>query len=228
MKKVKKKMAKEQEKVDQQGNSSPEHALKLLGRVGTELNGSFFDVNSRKVMREMLESLPEFLDKMDERDEKFQMLPENRIPELKKEIASNDEILRRNHENKEDQIQIGLYQRKWILPGSPRHDQVIEKTKLDIEDVQIRIDSKIELACPIFKYQENARWREIQLLLHKRNIKALRENLEATEKSVNEVKEDIAKQNQEIKLRRIQIIEELKKLKVDVTEYSGKVPDYIQ
>ncbi len=210
-----------------QGDNSPEHVLKLLGRIGTEMNSSFFDVNSRKTMRGMLEKLPELLDTMDKRDEDFQMLPENRIPELKEEIKRNDEILRKNHESKNHQIQTGLYQ-KGLPPGSPMFDSLLERMKDDLEDAKLKLDSGLKTVNPVFVFQTNPRWVELQKKLHNRNIKALKENMQEIENNVKEVEADIANQNQKIKLRRIQIIDELKKLKVDVRDFEDKVPDYIQ
>ncbi len=220
-------MEQKKEKVVSKGkDNSPEHVLKLLGRVGTELSTSTYDSNSRRIMRDMFEKLPKFLDKMDEQDEKYQNLPEIRIPQLKEEIKKNDEVLRKNHEETDKQIQVGLYQ-KGYPPASPMYHSVIERMKLDKEDAEIKLKSDFQVLNPVFLFQSDSRWRGIQKEYHKRNIKAIIENLAELEKQVGEVKIDIEKQNQRINLRRIQIVEELKKAGEDVSEYIGKVPEYI-
>ena len=220
-------MKQKKEKVVSKGkDNSPEHVLKLLGRVGTELSTSSYDSNSRRIMRDMLEKLPKFLDKMDEQDEKYQNLPEIRIPQLKEEIKRNDEVLRKNHEETDKQIQVGLYQ-KGYPPTSPMYNTMIEKMKLDREEAQIKLDSNFEIMNPVFQFQTNSRWKEIQKTYHKRNIKAIDEGLVELEKQVAEVRADVEKQNQRINLRRIQIVEELKKSGEDVSEYTGKTPSYI-
>ena len=99
--------------------------------------------------------------------------------------------------------------------------------KLDIEEAQIKVDSGFSIVIPTFTFQRSKRWLEIQMEFNKRNIKAIKENLEEIEKQVIDAKAELKEQNQRINLRRIQIIEELKKAGEDVSEFTGKTPDYI-
>lgn len=149
-----------------------------------------------------------------------------RVDELKREIKENDLVLKKNHEKTKEQIQVGLYQ-KGYPQGNPMYDSYIDKMKLDLEDAQIRIDSGLKLINPTFEFQTDPRWVEIQKECIKRNIKAIKGNLEEVEKRVEEVKKDIVAQNQRINLRRIQIIEDLKKQGENVSEFIEKVPSYI-
>lgn len=149
-----------------------------------------------------------------------------RIEELGKEIRDNDEILRKNHEEEKDQVQLGLCKRGYP-PSAPMYDSLIERTKLEIEEKQIVLNSKFRTHSPTFDYQVNTRWKEIQNIFYEKNVSALKAKLELLEGDVKIVKADIAKQNERIKLRRIQIVEELKKLGEDTSELTGKVPSYI-
>ncbi len=218
-------MAKEK-KVNKEGVVSPAHVLKLLDKIGIECNSSFFDANSRKVMKDKIGQIVPLLDLMDERDETYQRIPEVMIPALKEELKKNDALLKKNHENVREQIQIGLYQ-KGYPTTSPMYDTFLEKMKLDLEDAQIKVDSNIELITPTFKFQTNERWKEIQLEYNKRNVKAIKDNIKETETQIELVKKDITEQTERMKARRLQIIEELKDLKEDVSEFTGKTPEYI-
>jgi len=213
-------------KVEDGGVGSPTHSMKLLNKLITEFSSVFFAVDSRKAMREQLGQLVAILDLMDERDEKYQELSEVRIPKLKEEIKDNDAVLRRNNEDLRMQIQQGLYKEGYPQTGA-MYDTFIDKMELDLEETQIRIDSKLEILSATFKFQLDPRWVEIQLEGYKKNIKALKENLEDIQAMVIKVTKDISEQNERIKARRIQIIEILKDLKVDVSEFIGKSPDYI-
>ena len=148
------------------------------------------------------------------------------VKELKQELKENDEVLKKNHEKPKEQVQVGLYQLGYP-PGSPMYDSYLDKMRLDMEDAQIKVDSKLEVLNPIWLFQTSKRWKEIQLEYHKRNIKALKNNIAEVGKQVEKVKKAITVQNERIKARRIQIIDQLKELKVDVSEFTGKVPDYI-
>ena len=149
-----------------------------------------------------------------------------RVEELRKEIKDNDEILRKNHEEEKDQVQLGLCKRGYP-PSAPMYDSLIERTKLEIEEKQIVLGSGFTPISPSFQYQTSQRWAEIQTIFYEKNITALKDKLKLLEGDVKIVKEDIVKQNERIKLRRIQIIEELKQLGEDTSELTGKVPDYI-
>lgn len=213
-------------KKGKEGVSSPTHSLKLLNKLVSEFSSNFFDMNSRKVMREQLGNLPKILDEMDKKDEEYQQVPEVKIKSLVEELKANDEILKKNHENTREQIQIGLY-KEGYSQANPMYDSFIERMELDLEEAQLKLDSGIVVEHPTFNFQTNPRWIEIQIILHNRNIVAIKSNLEDINEMLEKVKKLIVEQNERIKTRRFQIIEELKELKVDVSEYVNKVPDYI-
>ena len=220
MKQVKQKV------VDKGKAVSPAHVIKLLDKIGLECHSSFFDLNSRKVIRARLEALPQLLDKMDEQDDVYQELPEVRIPALKEELKRNDEILKNNHENFREQMQIGLYKEGYPQSAS-MYDSFMEKMELDLEEDQLKLKSGLIVLSPTFEFQNNPRWIAIQKILYERNIKTLQDNLQDLQKMIDKVKKIIAEQGKRIKLRRLQIIDILKELKVDVTEFTEKTPDYI-
>ena len=67
---------------------------------------------------------------MDKKDENYQNQPEMMIPSLREELKKNDMVLKKNHEETNKQIQIGLY-RKGFPQGSPMYDTLLEKMRLD-------------------------------------------------------------------------------------------------
>jgi hypothetical protein len=147
-----------------------------------------------------------------------------KVDELKKELQDNDAILKKNEENPRLQIQIGLY-RKGFPQISPMYDSLIEKMQLDIEEMQLKVDSDFALINPTFAFQTIPRWREIQKTNHQKSIQATKDNLKEIEVNVELVKTEIQQQNERIIARREQILEELQKLGVDVADY--KKPDYV-
>ena len=163
---------------------------------------------------------------MDEKDEDFQNLPENKIPRLKEEIGRNDEILMKNKENYRQQVQAGLFD-KGLSQSSPMYDTLIIKMEYDIEVEQIKLDSGFKCINPVYEFQGDGRIAEINVNMSKKHIKALKDNLKEIKQNLGEVKNDITKQAEFIKNRRVQILEELGKLGEDVSELKKKAPDYI-
>lgn len=208
------------------GVTSPTHIFKLLDRIGVEMNSHFFESEARKVMKTKIEQYAPLLEQMEQRDDNFQNIPEVRVQSLKKEIKDKDEILRKNYEEERQQVQIGLYQRGYPQT-SPMYDSFLEKMKLDLEEAELKVEGGIVVLNPTFNFQKDHRWVEIQMIFHKKNIIAIKENIAETEKQIKEVQADITLQNERIKSRRIQILEELKELKQDISEYVDKTPNYI-
>ncbi len=221
MKKGKKSM-----KVKSEVIGEPTHILKLLNKIDTELCNNFFEMKARTQIREMVGNLPLILDDMDSKDEDFQNLPENKIKSLWKELEDKSELLKRNKEQFHLQVQVGLLH-KGYPQGNPMYHTWIERTKMELEEDQMKIDSKLKIINPMFEFQNNKRWKEIQIKMTTRKIKATKENLKLVEQQVEEVKNDITAQNEKIKNRRVQILEELEKLGEDVKELKKKAPDYI-
>ncbi len=163
--------------------------------------------------------------KMSKKETKKLNREKKKVEKLVTELKANDKILEKNHKDLRGQIQEGLYHLDYPV-GSPWFDSMLEKMKLDRESVEITLKG-LKVINPIFEFQTNPRWMEIQRIQHEKNVKALKENIVEIEAKVKQVKKSIADQNQRINARRIQIIDDLKDLKQDVSEYTGKTPDYI-
>ena len=151
---------------------------------------------------------------------------EAKVNALKKELIANDEVLRKNIEEPLMQVQRGLC-RKGLPPDAPLYDSLLEKLGLDIEETDIILNHGMRVANPLFEFHKDERWIEIQKIKNEKCLKALKANFAEIEKNVAEVKSDIEHQNERIKARRTQIIEELKALGEDVSVITEKAPSYI-
>lgn len=149
-----------------------------------------------------------------------------KVNELRTELEKNDEILRKNIEETRKQVQEGLYKKGYPI-GTAWYDSLLEKMKLDVEEIQIKLDSNFEVVNPQFVFQKNPRWVEIQMLFHKKNLEAIKSNIKEIEENVEAVKQDITEQNERITARRNQILEELEKLGQDISEFTKQNHDYI-
>lgn len=147
------------------------------------------------------------------------------IDKLKKELIKNDEILKKNTEKPRIQIQRRMIEGG--MPDSAMYDNLLEKMKTDVEEIQIKIDSGYKVINPLYQFQTNERWIEIQLDSVKKSIKVMKENVKLIEENVERVKKEVTEQTARIKERRIHIIEELGKLGEDVSELKNSSPNYI-
>ena len=151
---------------------------------------------------------------------------EQNIATLRKELGDNDELYKKNTEQYDTQVMLGLY-KKGYPQAAPLYSTFIEKLKLDIEETQIALDSDMVVVNPMFAFHINPRWIEIQQEKQKKQIEIDKENLVEVEKLVDEVKSDIVAQNGRIKERRVQILEDLAGLGEDVSELKASAPNYI-
>ena len=151
---------------------------------------------------------------------------EKKIQDYMTELRRNDEMLKKNKEEHRMQVQIGLH-KKGLPPGSPMFDTLLEKMKMDIEVEQIKVDLGFKCINPVFEFQRSKRLAEIQMEMSQKHVKAMKGNVAEIEKNLEEVKNDIIAQNERMKDRRVQILEELEKLGEDVSELKKEVPDYI-
>ena len=151
---------------------------------------------------------------------------EENIATLRKELGDNDELYKKNTEQYDTQVMLGLY-KKGYPQAAPLYSTFIEKLKLDIEETQIALDSDMVVVNPMFAFHTNPRWAEIQQIKQKKQIELDTENLLEVEKIVAEVKTDITAQNGRIKERRVQILEDLAGLGEDVSELKAGSPNYI-
>ena len=203
------------------------HVLKLWDRVTLEMNRVFLDYKLRNSIKQLInENILKRMEDMDKVDTDFQNLPENKIRNLREELERNDRILKNNTENLRNQIQEGLY-KKGFPVGSAWHDSLIEKMKFDIEEANLKLDSGFKVVNSQFEFQQNPRWIELQMLFHKKNLDAIKENLKEIEDNVEGVKQEISEQSERMIARRSQILEELEKLGEDISGFKKQNHDYI-
>ena len=207
-------------------SSEVAHVLNLFNQLAIKVFDCHFESNVRIQVRGLVKQISNGLDMMDETDEELQSQPENKKKNLRAEIIKNDELLKKNIENKKIQIQRGMIN-KGFPKSSQMHDVLLEDTRLEIEDLKIRIGTNYQVVGATFEFQKAATWVGIQLAIHKRRLKEIESSYEEILACKEEVERDIVKQNERIKIRRKQIIEELKELKVDVSDFDEKPPSYI-
>ena len=99
--------------------------------------------------------------------------------------------------------------------------------KLDIEEMQLKLDSEFKVINPQFEFQGNPRWISLQILFHQKNLEAVKGNLKEIEDNAEAVKQELNEQNERIVARRSQILEELEELGEDISGFSKQNHDYI-
>lgn len=201
------------------------HVLKLIEKLSGTIQRSYLNAEQRRFTRETISYINDYLKEMEQHDEDFQNLPENKKDNLRKELIKNDVLLKKNKEEEQVQIQIALKEKGY--PLRPFHDVIIEELQVEVKELKIIIESKFVVVNPTFSFQRQPEWIEGQLESAKRKLKVSEKNLNGIIKDVEEAKKLIVEQNERIKARRTQIIEEMEKLGVDVTEFSENPPDYI-
>ena len=202
------------------------HVMKLLNQLSRRLPDCYFEIDERKRVRGFLSSIEEGIKQMDVVDIDLQNQPENKKKNLRAEIIKNDEFLKKNAERHRIQVQRGLIQ-KGYPQSSPFYDDLIQTIKLDVADLKIKVDGGFKAIHPTFVFQGDPEWEKVQQTIHEKKLIANEKNLAEITKNVEEVERDIVKQNERIKIRRKQIIEELKELKADVFDFDEKPPSYI-
>lgn len=162
-----------------------------------------------------------------EEQESVEPTKEQRIEDLKKELREKDERLKANLDEPKLAIQIGLIKKGLIKPDSAMHDAVLERMKFDLEEAKIMIDSGMEMLEPLYTYQKDKRWINLQLDKQKEFADNLKQDIKEIESKVSEMANEINAQNGRIKERRIHILEDLEKLGFDVKELKNGSPNYI-
>ncbi len=163
---------------------------------------------------------------MSKSQRKKRISKDEQVSRLTKELLANDELYKKNTEQYDTQVMLGLYKKGYPQAAS-LYTTFIDKLKLDIEETQIVLDSDMVVVNPLFTFHTNPRWVEIQQVKQKKQIELDTENLLEVEKIVAEVKTDITAQNGRIKERRVQILEDLSGLGEDVSELKADSPNYI-
>ena len=217
---------KKRNKEEKKGSGDAVHVLKLFERIAVEIGRVNFEHNMRVQIRELLGEFEDALKNMEKKDEDYNNLPEIKIKNLREELERNDRILEKNEKDLRNQIQEGLYQKGYPV-GSAWYDSMLEKMKLDVQEIQLKLDSEFEVINPQFEFQNNPKWVDIQMLFHRKNLEAIKENIKELEHNVEIVQQEITEQTERVTARRSQILEELEKLGQDISEFTRKNHDYI-
>ena len=213
------------EKTEEKGNAA--HFFKLMERAELEIRRLFLNHQEREAVKGFFNDVVlKSLEEMEKKDMDYQNLPEVRAKNMQEELERNDRVLESNGKNLRNQVQEGLYQ-KGLPVGSAWYDSLIEKMNLDLEQKKLELETSFSTINPTFIFQEDKRWKEIQIKNYEKNIAAIQGSLKELEGNVESVKQQIQEQNERIIARRAQIIEELEKIGHDVSQYKTKPQDYI-
>lgn len=147
------------------------------------------------------------------------------IKDLMEELNRKDEMLKKNIEQYDIQVQQGLAKKG--LPLEKLYTILVKEREFDIEETEIMIESGMEIINPTYAYHNDKRWVDIQVRKQKDYLERLKKDVALIKKDVEEVKNDIVAQNGRIKERKIHIIEELEKLGEDVKDLKNNKPNYI-
>ena len=220
------KRMKKNNKEEKKGSGDSIHVLKLFERTAVEIKRVFFEHNMRVQIRELLGEFEDSLKDMEKKDFEYNQLPEIKIKNLREELERNDRILEKNEKGLRNQIQEGLYKKGYPV-GSAWYDSMLEKMKMDIQEINLKLDSGFEAKYPQFYFQLNPKWIELQMLFHKKNLDAIKENIKELEHNIEIVQQEINEQTERVTARRNQILEELEVLGQDISEFTKKNHDYI-
>jgi len=202
------------------------HCLKLMERTSLEVSKTYMEMKARDEIKKRLDDINESLVHMEGQDEEWLKLSPVRKKHLTEELQRNDALLKRNEEKLDQQVHIGLL--KLGLPESSQMwTTIVYHMRAKITELKLKIESGMEVINPPFKYQTFPEWKKLQLEFSEESLKKEKDNLQAIEENVNIVKGNISKQNEQIKQRRAVIVEELKKLGVNVEELAEKDKNYI-
>ncbi len=217
-------MAKKKEQKDNVGEAN--HIMRLVKTITAKMGESYLNANQRKVITELFDYVKEEVKRMESVDEEYQNLPENRIKLLQEELKNNDELLKKNKGQHTIMVQIGMIKRGYPQNGI-MYDSMIEDGEFNIEELKMKIDSEFLVANPQFHYQEKSEWMNLQLENAKKQLKVSIKSLKEIKQQVEEVENDLTAQDGRMKARRIQIIEDLKKLGVKDIPQEKKNQEYI-
>ncbi len=202
------------------------HIMRLVNTITAKIQNSYLDVEQRKIMNEFFVFIKDRIKIMEDNDEEFQNLSENRIKSMQEELKANDARLKRNEEEHVVMVQMGLIQKGYPQNGLI-YDKLIETSEFELTELEMKIDSECKILNAEYVYQSMPEWEKIQLVNCKKRYKVAKKGLEEIKQMVSEVENDITAQNERMKNRRVQILEELKKLGVKDIEQEKKKTNYI-
>ena len=203
------------------------HIMRLVNTITAKITNSYLDVEQRETMNKFFLFIQERVKIMEDNDEKFQNLPENKVNSLQEELKTKDALLKRNKDEHVVAVQIGLIQKKSYPETGLIYDKFLETAKFGLDNMKFKIDSGYKVMNPIYEFQKNPEWIKLQLENTKKQYAAAKVGYEGIKQQVEEVENDITAQNERIKNRRVQIIEELKKLGVKDIPEEKKNQNYI-
>ena len=202
------------------------HIMRLVNTITAKIVNSYLNVEQRKTMNQLFSLIQERIKIMEDNDQEFQNLPENRIKSMQEELKANDTLLKKNKENYRIMVQVGLRGKGYPQDGI-MYDTLIEDCEFDISELKMKIDSEYRMCNAQYDYQLDAKWQNLQLKKTEKQLKTKTKSLKEIKQMVSEVENDITAQNERMKNRGVQIIEELKKLGVKDISEEKKKTDYI-
>ncbi len=203
------------------------HIMRLVSTITAKIQNSYLNVDQRKTMNQLFGFIKERIKIMEDNDEEFQNRPENRVDSLKAELKANDERLKRNKEEHTVMVQIGLIQKKAYPETGLIYDKFLETTEFGLANMKMKIDSGYKVLNPQYEFQKTPGWVNLQLENCKKQYSAAKKGYDEIKQYIEEVENDITAQNERMKNRRVQIIEELKKLGVKDIPEEKKKQNYI-
>ncbi len=202
------------------------HIMRLVNTITAKIQNSYLDVEQRETLNQLFSLIQERIKIMEDNDEEFQKLPENRIKSMQEELKANDALIKKNKDDYRIMVQVGLRGKGYPQEGI-MYDTLIEDCEFDISELKMEIDSEYRICNAQYAYQLDAEWQNLQLKKAEKQLKTKTKSLKEIKQMVSEVENDITAQNERIKNRRVQIIEELKKLGVKDIPEEKKNQNYI-
>ncbi len=203
------------------------HIMRLVNTITAKITNSYLDVEQRETLNQLFVFIQERIKIMEDNDEEFQNLPENRIKALQEEIKAKDALLKRNKEEHIVAVQIALIQKEYYPKDGLIYDKFLQTAKFGLANMKMKIESGYKIINPVYEFQKNPEWVKLQLENTKTQYKIAKKGYDKIKQQVEEVENDITAQNERIKNRRVQIIEELKKLGVKDISEEKKKTNYI-
>lgn len=194
------------------------HILRLFNTISSKMEKSFLDDGQRKQVNAFWDFIKDQMDQMEQRDEDFQNLPKNKIESLQKELIKNDKHIQKNIDEHNLMVQVGLQSSKGFPQGAMMYDDLIRDAEYDLKILKKKIDYEYKVLNAEYEYQTDSEWVKLQLENAIQQYKTSTKNLNEIKQNVSEVENDIIAQMERIKNRRIQILEELKVLGIDLTD----------
>ena len=149
---------------------------------------------------------------------------QNEVNSIVHEIRTGDEILKRNTENKDAQVYMGLLKSYGYSQNNPMPKKLLERMEMDLEETRIKLEG-MEVINPAYKFQTDPRWVKKQVEMTEKHKDALVETISQLNEQIEEIEKALLEQNERIKERKTVLLDRLKQLKADISEFEK--PPYI-